>query len=216
MRSWRRLIDPGGRALASSLDRLGTTLGSLSQRLKQVLVQTVGESVSEAVRDTLQAVFPVPPSDHDGRSSYGGSYYNSSSARRYDRYGEPSYRYESGYWQDERYQTYQDRDDGNYGSDREDHDTDQSLGPVQEPTLSRVPLAMACGLQAAASWMKRFPGCWNWVSSAVVGLVIAGVVYVGGATAAAGLTLANTAGNLAILSELAHAGSSRLNRFSSS
>ena len=60
MRSWRSLIDPGGR-LSRSLDRLRLTLDAIGTRLRKAAAAAVGDTVASVVRTTVRDLLDDPP-----------------------------------------------------------------------------------------------------------------------------------------------------------
>ena len=75
-----------------------------------------------------------------------------------------------------------------------------------------MPTALAAGLQAASWWLRRWSGQGRIVSTLAVGLVAAGIAYIGGPLAALVLGLAGTATQFTSLSDALATGASAFGR----
>ena len=181
-------IEPGKRILARRLDQLCSTLELLGGRLRATIANAVGETISGIVRDAALHVLDDV------------TQYLPDSSRMSDRVRDTlprdDYRRdERGYWADEEPEP-----------DYEDP-PDRSV-PVQE----RLPTALAAGLQAASWWLRRWSGQGRIVSTLAVGLVAAGIAYIGGPLAALVLGLAGTATQFTSLSDAFATGASAFGR----
>jgi hypothetical protein len=176
MPSIRDYFDPGGRMLARRLDQLCSTIESLSARLRTTIANAIGETIGGFVRDSALRVLDElaqylpdaapPPSARSLRDTLvklAGEDYQPDGA---------------GFWADER------------ESDRTEPAADDDTIPS---TPERLPTALSTGLQAAAWCLRRWSGQGRMLTTFAVGLVAAGIAYIGGPLAAAVLSLAGSA-----------------------
>ena len=177
MRSFRSLIDPGGRSLAFHLDRLCLTLDALTARLRTALAEAVSQSAAGVVRDTVQGLLADP--DLAARPRYQGDY----GPRR-------------GAW-DDYDNRYGDDADDRYGEARYDEDADvyDRPAPRRSPAApesrpARWPEALAAGLCAAAWWLQGRTGLRSCLVALGVGSGAAAAFLAGGRLSATGLRLA--------------------------
>jgi hypothetical protein len=177
MRSFRSLIDPGGRSLAFHLDRLCLTLDALTARLRTALAEAVSQSAAGVARDTVQGLLTDPGGP--ARPRYQGDY----GPRR-------------GAW-DDYDDRYRDDADDRYGESRYDEDADvyDRPAPRRSPTApasrrARWPEALAAGLCAAAWWLQGRTGLRSCLVALGIGAGAAAAFLAGGRLPAAGLRLA--------------------------
>jgi hypothetical protein len=177
MRSFRSLIDPGGRSLAFHLDRLCLTLDALTARLRAALAEAVSQSAAGVARDTVQALLADPdlPTRPRYRDDYG--------PRRSP-------------W-DDFDDRYRDDADDRYGEARYDEDADVYGRPAPRRSLNapesrptRWPEALAAGLRAAAWWLQGQLGKRSCLVALGIGTGAAAAFLAGGRLSAAGLRLA--------------------------
>jgi hypothetical protein len=176
MRSFRALIDPGGRSLAFHLDRLCLTLDALAARLRTALAEAVSQSAAGVVRDTVQGLLADP--DLPARPRNQGDY----GPRR-------------GAWDD--YDNgYGDDADDHYGEARYDEDADvyDRPAPRRSPTVpvsspARWPEALAAGLRAAAWWLQGRTGKRSCLVALGIGTGAAAAFLAGGRRSATGQRL---------------------------
>jgi hypothetical protein len=177
MRSFRSLIDPGGRSLAYHLDRLCLTLDALTARLRAALAEAVSQSAAGVARDTVQGLLADPGGPDRPR------YHDDHGPRRRawddydDRYGDDA--------------------DNRYGESRYDTDADvyDRPAPRRSPTApelrrARWPAALSAGLRAAAWWLQGRTGKGSCLVALGIGTGAAAAFLAGGRLPAAGLRLA--------------------------
>jgi hypothetical protein len=191
MRSWRSLIDPGGR-LSRSLDRLRLTLDAIGTRLRKAAAAAVGDTVASVVRTTVRDLlddpptYPAPPdrSLSPAQPPWGRS----------DELDEMP-------WFDE--------PDPYSSPDHRGHRPPASAGDPAEP--SRWPRALAHGVHATLAWLRRHDR--PVLTAVVVGLLTALATYAGGPWAAVVVGLGGSALNLLTFAEAVHAIASAMAAF---
>ena len=82
--------------------------------------------------------------------------------------------------------------------------------------MSRLPRAIAAGLQTMLCWLRRSIGRFPVITAVAVGLLTALATYAGGPLAAAVVGLAGSAFNLLSLAEVVQAGADALATFGTS
>jgi hypothetical protein len=177
MRSFRSLIDPGGRSLACHLDRLCLTLDALAARLRAALAEAVSQSAAGVARDTVQGLLadpggPAPPryqGDHGPRRSAWDDYDDRYHDDADDRYGEARY----------------DED-----ADAYDRPAPRRCPAAPESRGARWPEALAAGLRAAAWWLQGRTGKRSCLVALGVGTGTVTAFLAGGRLPATGLRLA--------------------------
>ena len=182
MRSWRSLIDPGGR-LSRSLDRLRLTLDAIGTRLREAVAAAVGDTVASVVRTTVRDLlddpptYPAPPhrSLNPAQPPWGRS----------DELDEMP-------WFDE--------PDPDSSPDHRDNRPLAGAGDPAEP--SRWPRALAHGVHATVAWLRRHDR--PVLTAVVVGLLTALATYAGGPWAAVVVGLGGSALNLLTFAEAVH------------
>jgi hypothetical protein len=147
-----------GRSLSQRLDRLGSTLADLRDRMRDGIAHAISVAVADAVRAVSHAVL--------GTRAY-RSATNSSSGSSGSRslWNEPDDSPSKDHFAD-----YHDEDD-------EDQLDDQSLEKTTEP--SRVRNALALGCEGAAWWLRRSAASYA-LSAVAVGLVCVAAAYLVG------------------------------------
>jgi hypothetical protein len=191
MRSFRSLIDPGGRPLAHHLDRLRQTLEGYRERLREALAGALSETVGDLVRDVLVALLQEADAGQPARP-YAPRPYRPPSAP----YG----------WREGPEDEY---DPDDIPPDDED---DDRAPPASGSAPSPWPLALAVGLRTAAWWLQHRPGRRCLVIALGLGAAACAWVLRGGPLSAAGLALLTSALGLAALDGLAGAGADLLVR----
>ena len=183
-------IEPGKRILARRLDQLCSTLELLGGRLRATIANAVGETISGIVRDAALHVFDD------------ATQYLADSAHRSDRVRDTLARHEYG------------RDERGYWADQEpDREPDYEDPPDRSaPASERLPTALSAGLQAASWWLRRWSGQGRIVTTLAVGIVAAGIAYIGRPLAALVLGLAGTATQFTSLSDAFATGASTFGR----
>jgi len=194
----RNYLDPGGRILARRLDQLCLTLESLSARLRSTIAAAIGETIGGFVRDSALRILDdlteylpdaaPPPSARslgNTRAKLAGEDYEPDGA---------------GFWSDEREPTRLEDETKGEG---------EALSSVPE----RLPTALSTGLQAAAWCLRRWSGQGRMLTTFAVGLVAAGIAYIGGPIAAVVLSLAGSATQFASMTDGLGTSDSTLNYY---
>ena len=101
------------------------------------------------------------------------------------------------------------RDDRGYWGDEDEFDRDEEVQAT--PESERLPTALSAGLQAASWWLQRCPR--RIPMTFAVGLMAAGIAYMGGPLAVVVLGLAGTATQFSSLADAISAGASTLGIF---
>ena len=175
---FRDFMYPGGRHLARRLDHLKDTLENIGDRLRETIADTIGQTLSGIVRDTAMRVFEnlaeyLPgPAPIPVTPTY-----------------QPFVPDEHNIWPDD---------------DEEEYQCDPEPEPIQpstEGSSEKVAAAVSAGMHVASWWLRRWTGKGRILTTAAVGLVTAGVAYVGGPIAAAVLSLAGAATEFTSLSD---------------
>jgi hypothetical protein len=194
MPSIRDFIDPGGRMLARRLDQLCATLENLGARLRGTIANAIGETIGCIVRDTALRVL-------DEVSHYlpaSGSFRSPLRDDEPDMWDRQQHEDERGYW-----------DDGDVQWEPAPEENSISAAP------ERLPTALSAGLQAASWWLQRWSGHTRTISTMAVGLITAGIAFLGGPVVVAVLGLAQTATQFQSLSGAIETGAMRVRDFSS-
>jgi hypothetical protein len=198
MPSIRSMIAPGRRLLARHLTRLGETLETFGQRLREAVSSAVGETVAGIVRETVRAVLAEQPTIPTG------------SERFVQRPRPPR-----PLW--ERPDDLQDEpwfdDPFNDPPDEEDVPPSNRTEDTGDP--SRLPRAIAVGFHTTLYWLRRRVSRYPVLTALAVGLLTALATYAGGPLAAAAVALAGSAFNLLSLAEAVDTGADALAAFGS-
>jgi hypothetical protein len=163
-----------GRSLAQRLDRLGTTLTDLRERLRDEVAHAVGVAVAEAVRSAIRALLGT----------------STQPASSFSRSWPPAPR--SSFWNERDDVRRDDRFDA-YDLDEEDELLDDEP-PPRPAKPSPVRNALALGCVGAGWWLRRGVGSRYALCTVGVGLLCVAVAFlVGERLAEAILNLAATA-----------------------
>ena len=183
MPSIRNYLDPGGRILARRLDQLCLTLENLSARLRSTIATAIGETIGGFVRDSaLRILDDLTEYLPDAAPPPSASSLRETLVKRAGEDYEPD---GQGFWSDEPQPGC--RDDA------------KESEPVSAAAL-RLPTALSTGLQAVAWCLRRWSGEGRMLTTFAVGIVAAGIAYIGGPLAAAVLSLAGSATQFATTS----------------
>jgi len=192
----RNYLDPGRRMLVRRLNQLCETLEGLSARLRSTIANAIGETIGGFVRDSALRILDdlteylpdaaPPPSARSLRDTL---------AKLAGEDYEPN---RPGFWADE-------QDAGR---------PEPKMECERVPSVpQRLPTALSTGLQAAAWCLRRWSGKGRMLTTFAVGLVAAGIAYIGGPLAAAVLSLAGSATQFATMSDKLGASEATLNYY---
>ena len=196
MASIRNYLDSGGRMLARRLDQLCETLEGLSARLRSTIANAIGETIGGFVHDSaLRLLDDLTERLPDGAPPPSARSLRDTLVKLAGEDYEPN---RPGFWADEQ-------------------DTSRPEPKTEcEPVSSapeRLPTALSTGLQAAAWCLRRWSGKGRMLTTFAVGLLAAGVAYIGGPIAVAVLSLAGSATQFAGMSDGPGASDSRPNYY---
>ena len=176
MPSIRNYLDPGGKILAHRLDQLCLTLENLSARLRSTIATAIGETIGGFVRDSaLRILDDLTEYLPDAAPPPSASSLRETLVKLAGEDYEPD---GPGFWSDEPQPGRRD---------------DAKEGETVSAAAVRLPTALSTGLQAAAWCLRRWSGEGRMLTTFAVGLVAAGIAYIGGPLAAAVLSLAGSA-----------------------
>jgi hypothetical protein len=173
-----------GRSLAQRLDRLGTSLADLRERLRDEVAHAVGAAVAEAVRSATRALLGTAATT---TSSFGRSW-------------PPPPR--SSFWDERDDVRNADRFDP-YDLDEEDELLDDEP-PPRPAKPSPVRNALALGCVGAAWWLRRGIGSLSALTTLGVGLLCVAVAFL------VGERLAEAILNLAAMADAIRSGTGLL------
>jgi hypothetical protein len=196
MPSIRSMIAPGRRLLARHLTRLGETLETFGQRLREAVSSAVGETVAAIVRETVRAVLAEQPT------------LPPASERFVQRPRPPRPLWERpDDLQDEPWFDNPDNDPP------EEEDVPPSNRTEDTGDPSRLPRALAVGFHTTLCCLRRRVSRYPVLTAVAVGLLTALATYAGGPLAAAAVALAGSAFNLLSLAEAVDTGADALAAF---
>jgi hypothetical protein len=163
-----------GRSLSQRLDRLGSTLADLRDRMRDGIAQAVAIAAADAVRAVTRALLGTPPSrDLAPRPSW-------SSPPRSSLWNEVD-----DLEKEDRFPSFDDEE--------EEDDLLDDEPPAKATEPSRVRNALALGCEGAACWFRRDVGSYA-LSAIAIGLVcVAAAYFVGNHLAGSVLSLATLA-----------------------
>jgi hypothetical protein len=172
------LLKAGGHALALRLDRLRETIRTAAERLRASLAQLLGETLTDTVRDVFRVAFEssgpcIPPYYR----TYGGRHMPSPYRGRDDD-------------DDPLAPWLREEAPGPYRSHVDDED-ETGTSPADECEAKRPAWSVATevGLRVSAWWLRRGKGSRTLLGCLAAGSVVAGLAFLGGPWAAAGLRL---------------------------
>jgi hypothetical protein len=192
MPSVSSVLVPLRRPLAIPLDRLGRTLDSLAQEVREAIARAIGQAVAEVVREVVRALMEDPPLRPEtvDRSS-------DLRVQRTSPWQDP----EAAYWarqggydpEEEDDLLYPDAADERWSTvpNRESFET---RTPESPPSLqnNRWRQAVKAGCLAAAWWLRRPPGRFSLWTALGVGLAAGLAALVGGPLAAGAVDAAGS------------------------
>jgi hypothetical protein len=177
-----------GRSLSQRLDRLGSTLTDLRDRMRDGIAQAVAVAAADAVRAVTRVLLGTPPNrDLVPKPSW------SPTAR-------------SSLWNEPDEMPNEDRFT-DYSEDEEDLLDDEPPAKATEP--SRVRNALALGCEGAAWWLRR-SACGYALTAIAIGLVCVAAAFL------VGNHLAGSVLSLATLADLMRSSTDLLARISTS
>jgi hypothetical protein len=190
------MIRPGRRALVRHLSRLSDTLETFGERLRDAVASAVGETVAGVVRETVRAMLAEEGTIQSSQARYAPPPRHPRPlwARPDDVDEEP--------WFD---------DPDKYPPEEDDRPPSHRTDPPGSP--SRLPQAIAVGIQTTLRWLRRSVGRFPVLTAVAVGLLTAAATYAGGPLAAAVVGLAGSAFNLMSLAEAVQTGADVLAAF---
>jgi hypothetical protein len=189
-------IEPGRKVLAHRLDQLCVTLENLGARLRGTIANAIGETIGGIVRDTALRVLDEAthylPSHDPGLPP---PFRTASDPLARGNY-EPQ---ERSYWAD-------------YEEDPYEPDCAEPTTPTPP---ERLPSALSTGLQAASWWLRRWSGRGRTLTTLAVGVLAAGLAFLGGPLVGVVLGFAGTAMQFNTLSDAIGTGVSVFSGFNS-
>jgi hypothetical protein len=149
-----------GRSLTQRLDRLGSTLADLRDRMRDGIAQAVAAAAADAVRAVTRALLGTPPNRNLVPSP------SWSPTARSSLWNEPD-----DLEKEDRFPSFDDEEE------EDDWLDDEPLDKATEP--SRVRNALALGCEGVAWWLRRGTGRYA-LSAIAVGLVCVAAAYLVG------------------------------------